>query len=113
MMSVYTHEHGTTTPLPPTADEQADSVVRKAILGFGPSHLPRVSIMFRNLVGVDIDGVVRLVDGLEDFRKTVREPTWNALIKLGEEVRKRGTRIAFFSSTPQGGGVGMSETTGA
>jgi hypothetical protein len=107
LVSVYLHEHGTTTPTPPTADEQADSAVRKAILAFGPNHLPRVQIGFRNMVGVDEDGVIRLVDGLEDFHRTVREPTWRTLLKVAGEVKKKGTKIAFFSSTPQGGGVGM------
>ena len=110
LFSVYLNEHGVTTPIPPTADEQADSVVRKAILAFGPSHLPRIQIGFRNLVGVDVDGSVRIVDGLEDFRCTVRQPTWNALIKISNEIKRSGTKIAFFSSTPQGGGVGMSRS---
>jgi hypothetical protein len=111
VLSVYLHEHGTTTPTPPTADEQADSVVRKAMVAFGPQHLPRVQIGFRNLVGVDEDGLIRIVDGLNDFRKSVREPTWNACLKMATEIKRMGTRIAFFSSTPQGGGVGIPFTS--
>ena len=107
VLSVYLHEHGVTTPIPPTADEQADSVVRKLIMHFGPRHLIRVQIGFRNLVEVDEGGLVRIVDSLNDYQKTVRTPTWRALLKNAEEIKKMGTKIAFFSSTPQGGGVAL------
>ena len=101
------HEHGTTTPIPPTADEQADSVVRKLIMCFGPRHLPRLQIGFRNLVEIDLGGLVRLVEDLKEYEATVRPPTWRACMKVAEEIKKMGTKIAFFSSTPQGGGVAL------
>ena len=107
VFSVYLHEHGVTTPLPPTADEQADSVVRKCIMHFGPRNLLRVQIGFRNLVEVDEGGMARIVEDLEDYRKTVRPPTWNSFIKMADEMKSKGTKIAFFSSTPQGGGVAL------
>lgn len=107
VLSVYTHEHGVTTPIPPTADEQADSVVRKVIMHFGPRHLLRVQIGFRNLVEVDEGGLVRIVEDLNDYKNSVRAPTWRALLKNVEEIKRMGTKIAFFSSTPQGGGVAL------
>ena len=107
VMGVYIHEHGTTTPIPPTADEQADSVVRKLIMWFGPRHLPRLQIGFRNLVEVDLGGLVRLVEDLKEYEATVRPPTWRACMKVAEEIKRMGTKIAFFSSTPQGGGVAL------
>jgi alpha,alpha-trehalose phosphorylase (configuration-retaining) len=107
VFSVYVQEHGIRTPVLPTADEQADSVVRKLIMHFGPRHSIRVQIGFRNIVEVDDDGLVRLVESLDDFKRTVREPTWRALLKYAEEIKKMGTKIAFFSSTPQGGGVAL------
>jgi alpha,alpha-trehalose phosphorylase (configuration-retaining) len=107
VLSVYVHEHGVTTPIPPTADEQADSVVRKLIMYFGPRHLIRVEIGFRNLVEVDGGGLVRIVEDLEDYERVVRAPTWRACVKFAEEIKKMGTKIAFFNSTPQGGGVAL------
>lgn len=107
VLSVYIHEHGITTPTIPTADEQADSVVRKAIMHFGPRHLIRLQIGYRNIVEVDEGGLVRIVEDLDDYRKTVRAPTWRACLKYAEEIKKMGTKIAFFSSTPQGGGVAL------
>jgi alpha,alpha-trehalose phosphorylase (configuration-retaining) len=107
VLSVYMHEHGVTTPIPPTADEQADSVVRKLIMHFGPRHLIRVQIGFRNLVEVDEGGLVRIVDNLADYERTVRPPTWRACLKIAEQLKSMGTKIAFFSSTPQGGGVAL------
>lgn len=107
VFSVYLHEHGITTPIPPTADEQADSVVRKCIMHFGPRHLLRVQIGFRNLVEVDEGGLARIVENLDDYKRTVRAPTWNAFMKVANEIKAKGTRIAYFSSTPQGGGVAL------
>jgi len=107
ILSVYVHEHGVHSTYIPTADEQADSVVRKLIMHFGPRHLIRVQIGFRNLVEVDEGGLVRIVDSLDDYRRTVRPPTWRALMKYTEEIKQMGTKIAFFSSTPQGGGVAL------
>jgi hypothetical protein len=107
VLSVYMHEHGISTPIPPTADEQADSVVRKLIMHFGPRNLMRVQIGFRNIVEVDEGGLVRIVEDLRDYQRTVRDPTWRACIKFADELKKMGTKIAFFSSTPQGGGVAL------
>ena len=66
-----------------------------------------MQIGFRNLVEVDEGGLVRIVDSLDDYRRTVRPPTWRALMKYTEEIKQMGTKIAFFSSTPQGGGVAL------
>jgi len=107
VLSVYIQEHGFNTPVLPTADEQADSVVRKLIMHFGPGHLIRVQIGFRNLVEVDEGGLIRIVESLDDYKNTVREPTWRALLKITNEIKAKGTKIAFFSSTPQGGGVAL------
>lgn len=107
VLSVYIHEHGITTPMTPTADEQADSVVRKLIMHFGPRHLLRLQIGFRNLVEVDEGGLVRIVESLDDYERSVRPPTWRACVKYANEIKRMGTKIAFFSSTPQGGGVAL------
>lgn len=97
-----------TTPTIRSADEQADSAVRKAVLYFGPSgHNPRLAIGFRNEVEVDSAGRIHIMDSVEDYRATVRTPTWNAVHKYAEILKEKNIKIAFFSSTPQGGGVAL------
>ncbi|CCM06026.1 uncharacterized protein FIBRA_08271 [Fibroporia radiculosa] len=97
----------TKLPIPRTVDEQADSAARKCIMYFGPGNNPRLSIGARNQVAVDAGGKIHLLDDLEEYRKTVHRGTWNAVIKLADELREKKIKIGFFSSTPQGGGVAL------
>jgi len=90
-------------PIPRTLDEQADSAARKCIMYFGPGNNPRLSIGPRNQVTVDAAGKIHLLDDLDEYRKTVSKGTWNAVVKLADELRDKKVRIGFFSSTPQGG----------
>ncbi|KAF7322862.1 Trehalose phosphorylase [Mycena chlorophos] len=94
-------------PIPRTLDEQADSAVRKAIMYYGPNNNPRLTIGPRNQVTVDAAGKIHLIDDIEEYKKTVRPGTWNAVIKLADELREKKIKIGFFSSTPQGGGVAL------
>jgi hypothetical protein len=66
------------------------TVIRK----FGPGNQPRLMVKYCNKVGVDCDGTAHITS-LSDYPKTVHPNTWN------------GTKIAFFNSTPQGGGVAL------
>ncbi|EGN95448.1 glycosyltransferase family 4 protein [Serpula lacrymans var. lacrymans S7.3] len=102
-------QSGVTTklPIPRTLDEQADSAARKCIMYYGPNNNPRLSIGPRNQVTVDAAGKIHLLDDLEEYRKTVGQGTWNAVIKLADELREKKVKIGFFSSTPQGGGVAL------
>lgn len=90
-------------PIPRTVDEQADSAARKCIMYFGPGNNPRLSIGPRNQVAVDAGGKIHLIDDLDEYRKSVYKGTWNAVIKLADELREKKIKIGFFSSTPQGG----------
>ncbi|KAG5354226.1 hypothetical protein C0989_003739 [Termitomyces sp. Mn162] len=94
-------------PIPRTLDEQADSAARKCLMYFGPNNNPRLNIGPRNQVAVDAGGKIHLIDDLEEYRKTVGPRTWNAIIKIGDELREKKIKIGFFSSTPQGGGVAL------
>ncbi|KAF8121924.1 glycosyltransferase family 4 protein [Boletus edulis] len=100
---------GVTTkfPISRTLDEQADSAARKCIMYYGPNNNPRLSIGPRNQVTVDQAGKIHLIDDLDVFRKSVGQGTWNAVIKLADELREKKVKIGFFSSTPQGGGVAL------
>ncbi|KAI0781323.1 trehalose synthase [Trametes elegans] len=94
-------------PIPRTVDEQADSAARKCIMYFGPGNNPRLSIGARNQVAVDAGGKIHLIDDIDEYRKGVHAGTWNSVIKLADELREKKIKIAFFSSTPQGGGVAL------
>jgi len=58
------------------------------------------------LVEVDTDFHVRLAN-LEDFQKTVSPNTWAAVQHYASDLKKRDVKVAFFSATPQGGGVAL------
>jgi hypothetical protein len=90
-------------PIQRTVDEQADSAARKCIMYFGPGNNPRLSIGPRNQVAVDAGGKIHLIDDLEEYKKSVGKSTWNAVVKLADELREKKVKIGFFSSTPQGG----------
>ncbi|KLO18796.1 trehalose phosphorylase [Schizopora paradoxa] len=94
-------------PLTRSTIEQADSAARKCLMYFGPNNNPRLTIGPMNQVTVDCGGKIHLLDDLEEFKKTVGEGTWNAVIKLSDELREKKIKIGFFSSTPQGGGVAL------
>lgn len=88
-------------------DEQADSAVRKAIMYFGPQCMPAPSIGFRNKVEVDIGGTIQLVHNLERYSTTVNDETWKTVLHYAKIIRKKQIKVAFFSATPQGGGVAL------
>ncbi|PFH52417.1 glycosyltransferase family 4 protein [Amanita thiersii Skay4041] len=94
-------------PIARTLDEQSDSAARKCLMYFGPNNNPRLSIGPRNQVTVDAAGKIHLLDDLGEYEKTVGPRTWNAVIKLADELREKKVKIGFFSSTPQGGGVAL------
>ncbi|RAL01741.1 putative trehalose synthase (Ccg-9) [Aspergillus ibericus CBS 121593] len=87
-------------------DEQAESMGRKCVRLFGPENIPLLQVGFLGLVEVDTAFHVRLTN-LEDFRKTVTQKTWDSVQYYADDLKKRGTKIAFFSATPQGGGVAL------
>ncbi|PWY84473.1 trehalose synthase (Ccg-9) [Aspergillus sclerotioniger CBS 115572] len=87
-------------------DEQAESMGRKCVRLFGPENIPLLQVGFLGLVEVDTAFHVRLTN-LEDFQNTVTKKTWDAVQYYADDLKKRGTKIAFFSATPQGGGVAL------
>ncbi|KAF7157847.1 hypothetical protein CNMCM5623_002281 [Aspergillus felis] len=87
-------------------DEQAESMGRKCVRLFGPENIPLLQVGFLGLVEVDTAFHVRLTD-LDDFKTTVRPRTWSAVEHWASDLKKRNVKIAFFSATPQGGGVAL------
>lgn len=72
----------------------------------GPSQKPRVQVGFRNQVEVDSSGHGQITC-LDQYLETVSVQTWEATMKYVKSLRKNSTKIAFFNSTPQGGGVAL------
>ncbi|KAJ5760870.1 hypothetical protein N7520_008026 [Penicillium odoratum] len=91
---------------PRTIDEQADSMSRKCVRLFGPENLPLLQVGFMGLVEVDTGFHVRMTD-LDDFKSTVSSRTWSAVEHYAADLKERNISIAFFSATPQGGGVAL------
>lgn len=73
---------------------------------FGPENTPLLQVGFLGLVEVDTAYHVRMAD-LNDFKKTVSDRTWSAVQYYADEIKRRKVKVAFFSSTPQGGGVAL------
>lgn len=44
---------------------------------------------------------------LENYRASCGESTWSSTMKYATLLKEKKTKIAFFSSTPQGGGVAL------
>lgn len=87
-------------------DEQADSMARKCIMNFGPSLAPLLQVAWRGIVEVDASFQAPLIS-VEDYKTTCNSATWEAVMHYAKNLRKHKTKIAFFSSTPQGGGVAL------
>ncbi|KAL6831482.1 glycosyltransferase family 4 protein [Trichoderma sp. SZMC 28015] len=87
-------------------DEQADSMARKCIMNFGPSLAPLLQVAWRGIVEVDASFQAPLIS-VEDYKTTCNSATWEAVMHYAKTLRKHKTKIAFFSSTPQGGGVAL------
>ncbi|PGH23157.1 hypothetical protein AJ80_02789 [Polytolypa hystricis UAMH7299] len=89
-----------------TLDEQAESIARKCITFFGPNKAPLLQVGFRGNVEVDAGFHARLAT-LKEYEDTVGGRTWNAVMKYADDLKERNIKVAFFSSTPQGGGVAL------
>ncbi|KAF2866527.1 trehalose synthase [Massariosphaeria phaeospora] len=94
------------THSPISVDEEADSMARKCLLHFGPNHQPRVYVGYRNQVEVDCSGAAQITY-VDNYINTVGERTWKATVRFAQSLKKNNVKIAFFNSTPQGGGVAL------
>lgn len=87
-------------------DEQADSMARKCILNFSPSLVPILQVGWRGVVQTDAGFRAQLTT-VQDYKDSCGSATWNAMMVFAKQLRNEKTKIAFFSSTPQGGGVAL------
>lgn len=65
-----------------------------------------LQVGYRGNVEVDA-GFHAVLSTVSDYEKTVGERTWAAVQKYAADMKKRNIKMAFFSSTPQGGGVAL------
>jgi glycosyltransferase involved in cell wall biosynthesis len=87
-------------------DEQADSMARKCIMHFGPSLVPLLHVGFRGVVQTDA-GFRAHLNTIQNHKDTCSSATWETMLTYAKQLRSNQTKIAFFSSTPQGGGVAL------
>ena len=85
---------------------RADSMARKCIMNFGPNLAPLLQVGFRGLVAVNAGFQAQLLTA-DDYQKSCGATTWDATMKYATALQEKKTKIAFFSSTPQGGGVAL------
>lgn len=65
-----------------------------------------LQVAYRGVVEVD-SGSHATILSLADYQGTCAPTTWNAMMKFVISLKEKETKIAFFSSTPQGGGVAL------
>ncbi|KAI7154955.1 glycosyltransferase family 4 protein, partial [Hortaea werneckii] len=87
-------------------DELADSLSRKCLSFFGPNSQPRVQVGFTNKVEVDLASRAQLT-ALAQYEQSVNSSTWSAALKYSQALKQSRKKMAFFSATPQGGGVAL------
>ena len=73
---------------------------------FGPNNLPLLHVGFLGDVGVDASFHIKLTNK-DCFQQSVRPKTWSAVEHYAKDLKERQVKIAFFSATPQGGGVAL------
>lgn len=44
---------------------------------------------------------------LDDYKPTCSSATWDSTMHFASQLKEKKVKIAFFSSTPQGGGVAL------
>ncbi|KAL4785631.1 hypothetical protein BJX76DRAFT_323730 [Aspergillus varians] len=89
-----------------TLDEQAESMARKCVRLFGPEGIPLLQVGLSGLVQVDTGFHIQLTNR-KNYEDSVTSNTWKAIEHYSNDLNKRKIKIAFFSATPQGGGVAL------
>lgn len=86
--------------------ERLDAQLSLICRYFGPSGEPLLQVGSRGVVQVDAGYHAHLVS-LDDYEGTVGAATWKSIMQYATDLRQRKVKIAFFSATPQGGGVAL------
>ncbi|KAG0123141.1 hypothetical protein HOY82DRAFT_652278 [Tuber indicum] len=88
--------------------EKEDFASRELVSCFGPYHNPALIIGFQNQEMPDAQGAIKLVDSMRDYESTYAYE-WRGYNagKTKGDPQSPHIKIALFSATPQGGGVGL------
>ena len=73
---------------------------------FGPSLVPLLQVGWRGIVQTDAGFRAHLTT-VQNHKDTCGPATWETMLSYAKKLRGNKTKIAFFSSTPQGGGVAL------
>jgi hypothetical protein len=88
-------------------DQQAEWMAKKTVKQFNVKGELPVETGPRRQVLVDLNGRARIAE-LESYDSTMNTETTGAATRhYADSLIKRGTKIAFFNSTAQGGGVAL------
>jgi hypothetical protein len=88
-------------------DQEAEHMARRTVKQFNVKGELPVRMGHRRQVLVDLDGRVRIAER-ESYDYTIRtDTTGAATMHYASSLKRRNTKIAFFNSTPQGGGVAL------
>ncbi|KAI8941023.1 hypothetical protein NX059_002269 [Plenodomus lindquistii] len=99
--------HPDRSPAVMTLDEEAQNMATRTVGQFTVTGDVRITFGHRHEVEVDSKGRAQMTN-IESYSKTVNEKTtWAATMKYAESLKRNKTKIAFFNSTPQGGGVAL------
>ena len=73
---------------------------------FGPNQSPLLQVGYGGLVEIDASFRSYMCT-IGEYKTTCGDRTWKSMMKFAHNLTKKGTKVAFFSSTPQGGGVAL------
>ena len=73
---------------------------------FGPSLVPLLQVGWRGVVQTDAGFRAHLTT-VQNHKDTCSHATWETMLTYAKKLRGYKTKVAFFSSTPQGGGVAL------
>lgn len=73
---------------------------------FGPSLVPLLQVGFRGIVQTDAGFRAHLTT-VQNHKDTCGPATWETTLTFAKKLRANKLKMAFFSSTPQGGGVAL------
>ena len=73
---------------------------------FGPSLVPLLHVGWRGVVQTDA-GFRAQLNTVQNHKDTCTIASWETLLHYTKKLRAGKVKIAFFSSTPQGGGVAL------
>lgn len=68
--------------------------------------VPILQVGWRGVVQTDCGFRAHLTT-VQNHKDTVNNSTWETMMTFAKKLRQKKTKIAFFSSTPQGGGVAL------